>query len=165
MKRHQEYGDTFFIDEVFVKIDGKQLYLWRTVDQDGVIFDILLQRRRDRKAAKRFFNRLLKSHRNKFRKIVTDMLRSLGAAHRELLPDTIHDISQYANKRAEISHQPTRVRERGMRRFNSMQQAQRFLAVPAAVHNLFNLGRHHISARNHRFFQMRAFKLWNYATE
>ena len=96
---------------------------------------------------------------------MTDMLRSLGAAHRELLPDTIHDISQYANKRAEISHQPTRVRERGMRRFKSMQQAQRFLAVPTAVHNLFNLSRHHISARNHRFFQMRAFELWNYATE
>jgi putative transposase len=162
-RRHQGFGDTFFIDEVFVKIDGIQHYLWRAVDQDGEVVDVFLQRRRDGKAAKRFFRRLLKIHRNEPRKIVTDKLRSYGVAHRELIPETIHDTSQYANNRAELSHQPTRVRERGMRRFKSMQQAQRFLTVHAAVYNLFNLGRHHVSAKNYRFFRLRALESWNCA--
>ena len=162
-KKHQGYGDTFFIDEVFVKIDGKQHYLWRAVDQDGEIVDVFLQRRRDGKAAKRFFKRLLRAHRMEPRKIVTDKLRSYGVAHRELIPDTIHDTSQYANNRAELSHQPTRVRERGMRQFKSMQQAQRFLTAHAAVYNLFNLGRQLVSAKNYRFFRSRAFASWKYA--
>ncbi len=162
-KKHQGYGDTFFIDEVFVRIDGKQHYLWRAVDQDGEIIDVFLQRRRDGKAAKRFFKRLLKAHRMEPRKIVTDKLRSYGVAHRELIPESIHDTSQYANNRAELSHQPTRVRERVMRRFKSMQQAQRFLTVHAAVYNLFNLGRHLVSAKNYRFLRLRAFASWNYA--
>ena len=162
-RRHQGFGDTFYIDEVFVKIDGIQHYLWRAVDQDGEIVDVFLQRRRDAKAAKRFFKRLLKTHRNEPRKIVTDKLRSYGVAHRELIPDTIHDTSQYANNRAELSHQPTRVRERVMRRFKSLQQAQRFLTVHAAVYNLFNLGRHLVSAKNYRFFRLRAFASWKYA--
>ena len=163
-KKHQGYGDTFFIDEVFVKIQGKQHYLWRAVDQDGEIVDVFLQRRRDGKAAKRFFKRLIKTHRMEPRTIVTDKLRSYGVAHRDLIPDTIHDTSRYANNRAELSHQPTRVRERVMRRFKNMRQAQRFLAVHAAVYNLFNLGRHLISAKNHRFFRLRAFTSWKYAT-
>ena len=160
-KKHQGYGDTFFIEEVFVKIDGSQHYLWRAVDQDGEIVDVFLQHRRDGKAAKRFFKRLLKTHGTEPRKIVTDKLRSYGVAHRELIPETIHDTSQYANNKAELSHQPTRVRERVMRRFKSMQQAQRFLTVHAAVYNLFNLGRHLVSARNYRFFRFRAFASWN----
>ena len=163
-RRHQGFGDTFFIDEVFVKIGGIQHYLWRAVDQDGEIVDVFLQRRRDGKAAKRFFRRLLKTHRSEPRKIVTDKLRSYGVAHRELIPDTIHDTSQYANNRAELSHQPTRVRERGMRRFKSPQQAQRFLTVHAVVYNLFNLGRHLVSAKNYRFFRSRAFSSWKCAT-
>jgi len=161
-RRHQGFGDTFFIDQVFVKIDGIQHYLWRAVDQDGEVVDVFLQSRRDGKAAKRFFRRLLKTHRNEPREIVTDKLRSYGVAHRELIPDTIHDSSQYANNRAELSHQPTRVRERGMRRFKSMQQAQRFLTVHAAVYNLFNLGRHLVSAKTYRLFRLRAFASWNY---
>ncbi len=162
-RRHQGFGDTFFTDEVFVKIDGIQHYFWRAVDQDGEVVDVFLQSRRDGKAAKRFFRRLLKIHRNEPRKIVTDKLRSYGVAHRELIPETIHDTSQYANNRAELSHQPTRVRERGMRRFKSMQQDQRFLTVHAAVYNLFNLGRHHVSAKNYRFFRLRALESWNCA--
>jgi len=162
-RRHQGFGDTFFIDEVFVKIDGKRHYLWRAVDQDGEVIDVFLQSRRDGNAAKRFFRRLLKTHRSEPRKIVTDKLRSYGVAHRELIPDTIHDTSQYANNRAELSHQPTRVRERGMRRFKSTQQAQRFLTVHATVYNLFNLGRHLVSAKNYRFFRLRAFASWNCA--
>ena len=141
-RRHQGYGDSFFIDEVFVKIQGRQHYLWRAVDQDGEVVDIFLQRRRDGKAAVRFFKRLLRASGCDPRRIITDKLRSYGVAHRELLPDTIHDTSQYANNRAELSHQPTRVRERGMRRFKSARQAQRFLSTHAAVYNLLNLGRH-----------------------
>ena len=149
-RKYRGYGDTFFIDEVFIRTDGKQHYLWRAVDQDGEVVDVYLQRRRDAAAAKRFFKRLLRKHGVEPRKIVTDKLRSYGVAHRELIPDTIHDTSQYANNRAELSHQPTRVRERGMRRFKSVVQAQRFLGVHAAVYNLFNLGRHLISASHYR---------------
>ena len=93
-RKHQGYGDTFFIDEVFVKIDGKQHYLWRAVDQDGEVLDVFLQKRRDGKAAKRFFNRLLKRHQGEPRKIATDKLRSYNVAHRELIPESIHDTSQ-----------------------------------------------------------------------
>ena len=163
-RRHQGFGDTFFIDEVFVRIQGRQQYLWRAVDQDGEVVDVFLQVRRDGNAAKRFFKRLLKTHHGEPRKIVTDKLRSYGVAHRELIPDTMHDTSQYANNRAELSHQPTRVRERGMRRFKSMQQAQRFLSVHAAVHNLFNLGRHLVCAEHYRMFRQRALASWGCAT-
>ncbi len=156
-RKHQGYGDTFYIDEVFVKIHGKQHYLWRAVDQDGEVVDVFLQTRRDGATAKRFFKRLLRNHRNEPRKIVTDKLKSYGFAHRELIPESIHDTSQYANNRAELSHQPTRARERGMRRFKSIQQAQRFLNAHVAVYNLFNLGRHLVSAKNYRIFRLRAF--------
>jgi putative transposase len=103
-RKHRGYGDTFYIDEVFVKINGKQHYLWRAVDQDG-----------------------------EPRKIVTDQLRSYGVVHRELMPDVSHDNSQYANDRAEQSHEASRVRERVMRRFTTVRQAQRFLGAHAAV--------------------------------
>jgi len=162
-RTHQGYGDTFFIDEVFIKMDGKQHYLWRAVDQDGEIIDIFLQKRRDGRAAKRFFKRLLKKHSNEPRKIVTDKLGSYRVAHRELIPDTTHDTSRYSNNRAELSHQPTRVRERGMRRFKSIQQAQRFLGVHATVYNLFNLGRHLVSAANYRLLRLSAFASWEKA--
>lgn len=133
-----------------MNINGKQHYLWRAVDQDGEVVDVFLQTRRDGRAAKRFFKRLLRSQGNEPRRIVTDKLRSYDAAKRELMPDVIHDKRPYANNRAELSHQPTRVRERGMRRFKSFQQAQRFLGVHAAVYNLFNLGRHLVCAELYR---------------
>jgi putative transposase len=121
-RKHRGYGDTFYIDEVFagvpdLKINGKQHYLWRAVDQDGEVADVFLQAKRADTAAKRFFKRLLRSHGGEPRKIVTDKLRSYGVARRELMSDVIHDTSQYANNRAEQSHEPTRVRERVMRRF------------------------------------------------
>ena len=162
-RKHRGYGDTFFIGEVFVKIDGIQYYLWRAVDQDGEVVNVYLQKRRDGAAAKRFFKRLLKMHRDEPRKIVTDKLRSYIVAHRELIPDSIHDTSRYSNNRAELSHQPTRVRERGMRRFKSIIQAQRFLGVHSAVYNLSNLGRHLISAKIYRLLSLRAFTSWKSA--
>jgi len=146
-----------------VKIQGVQHYLWRAVDQDGEVVDVFLQNRRDGKAAVRFFKRLLRVSGSEPRRIVTDKPRSYGVAHRELIPDTIHDTSQYANNRAELSHQPTRVRERGMRQFKSTHHAQRFLSTHATVYNLFNLGRHLVSAEHYRFFRQRAFASWKCA--
>ena len=163
-RRHQGYGDTLYIDEVFIKIRGQQKYLWRAVDQDGEVVDVFLQSRRDGAAAKRFFRRLVRNHGSEPRRIVTDKLRSYGVAHRELIPESIHDTSQYANNRAELSHQPTRVGERGMRRFKSTQQAQRFLSAHAAVYNLFNLGRHLVSAKHYRLFRENAFASWKCVT-
>jgi putative transposase len=167
-RKHRGYGDTFFIDEVFVKINGKQHYLWRAVDQDGEVVDVFIQARRDGAAAKRFFKRLLRSHGGEPRKIVTDKLRSYGVAHRELIPDVIHDTNQYANNRAEQSHEATRVRERGMRgpasrKFKSVRQAQRFLGAHAAVSNLFNLGRHLVRAQHYRNLRASAFAEWSRA--
>jgi len=162
-RKHPGFGDTFFIDEVFVSIKGQRCYLWRAVDQDGDVIDVYLQPRRDAKAAKRFFRRLLRSHGKRPWKIVTDRLRSYGVAHRELLPGTIHDTDPYANNRAELSHQPTRVRERGMRGFSSPEQAQRFLSVHAVVYSLFNLQRHLVSAAFCRIRRVRALESWNAA--
>jgi len=162
-RKHRGYGDTFYIDEVFVRINGKQHYLWRAVDQDGEVVDVFLQARRNAASAKRFFRRLLRSHGNEPRKIVTDKLRSYGVAHRELILETIHSTKQYENNRAEQSHEATRVRERGMRRFKSVGQAQRFLGAHAAVSNLFNLGRHKVGAQHYRDLRMSAFKDWKVA--
>lgn len=163
-RRHPGFGDTYYLDEVFVKIGGKQHYLWRAVDQDREVVDVYLQERRDANAAKRFFQRFLKSG-GMLREIVTDKLRSYGVAHRTLMPEVKHKTEQYANNRAELSHQPTRVRERVMRRFKLIQQAQRFLESHAAVYNLFNLHRHSLCRRFFKLFRIRSFAIWDAVTE
>lgn len=162
-RQHRGYGDTFYIDEVFVKINGKQHYLWRAVDQDGDVVDVFLQAKRDGAAAKRFFKRLMRNYRGEPRKIVTDKLRSYGVAHPELIPEATHVADRYTNNRAEQSHEATRVRERGMRRFKSVRQAQRFVTAHAAVHNLFDLGRHLISTSHYRNLRSSAFSEWGRA--
>ena len=144
-----------------IQINGKQHYLWRAVDQDGEVVDVYLQAKRDGAAAKRFFRRLLRSSGDEPRKIVTDKLRSYGVAHRKLIPETIHSTKQYENNRADQSHDATRLRERGMRKFRSVDQAQRFLDAHAAVSNLFNLGRHLVRAQHYRDFRMSAFGEWS----
>ena len=165
LKRRQgRLGDTWHLDELFVNIRGQQHYLWRAVDQDGDVIDILLQPRRDRRAAERFFRKLLKGQGGVPRRMVTDKLRSYAAAHRTTMPSVAHDTSQYANNRAEVSHEPTRQRERGMRRFKSMAQAQRFLSVPGITQNLFRVGRHLLRAANYRILRARAFVVWNAET-
>jgi len=111
-RREGRLGDTWYLDEVFVTIQGQRQYLWRAVDQDGDVIDILIQPRRDRRAAKRFFRTLLKGQRSEPRRLVTDKLRSYSAAHRAVMPSVVHDTRRYANNRAEVSHQPTRQRER-----------------------------------------------------
>ncbi len=162
-RKHAGYGDTFFIDEVFVKISGKQHYLWRAVDQDGEVVDVYLQYRRDGAAAKRFFKRLIRNHGEEPRKIVADKLRSYGVAHRELIPETVHSTEQYENIRAEQSHEATRARERKMRKFKSTTQAQRFVTAHAAVQNLFNIGRHLVKAEHYRNLRISAFSEWRRA--
>ena len=162
-RKHRGYGDTFYIDEVFIRINGKQHCLWRAVDQDGEVVDVYLQAKRDGTAAKRFFKRLLRSYGSEPRKIVTDKLRSYGVAHRELMPDVIHSTEQYENNRAEQSHEPIRVREGGMRKFKSVKQAQRFLGAHAAVSNLFNFGRHLVKAEHYRSLRTSAFADWSRA--
>ena len=162
-REHRGYGDTLFIDEVFVRIRGQQRYLWRAVDQDGEVVDVLLQERRDATSAMRFFGRILVRLGREPRTIVTDKLGSYAVARRELLPDAAHDTRRYANNRAEVSHQRTRIRERGMRRFKSILQAQRFVGVHAAVSSLFNLGRHLVAAGHYRTLRQGAFASWDSA--
>jgi putative transposase len=127
---------------VFVRIQGVQHYLWRGVDQHGVVLDILVQERRDAKAAKRFFRRLLMGLDYVPRVIVTDKLRSYGVAKRHLLPDVEHRQNRYLNNRAESSHRPTRRRERQMQRFKSPEQAQDLLSAHAFIRGHFHQRRH-----------------------
>ena len=135
-------GNIWYLDELFVTIQGQRQYLWRAVDEDGDIIDILVQSRRDRRAAARFFRTLLKGQGREPRRLITDKLRSYTAAHRTVMPSVVHSTQPYENNRAEVSHQPTRQRERQMRRFKSARHAQRFLSVHGVVLNLFRLGRH-----------------------
>ena len=163
-RREGRLGDTWHLDEVFVTIQGEWQYLWRAVDQDGDVIDILVQPRRDRKAAKRFFRKLLKGQCRVPGRLATDKLRSYAAAHREVMLSVVHTTKQYANNRAEVSHEPTRQRERQMRRFKSPGQAQQFLTVHGLVQNLFRVGRHLLRAPHHRELRGRAFLVWHAAT-
>jgi len=122
--RRSQPGDTWHLDEMFIRIRGERYYLWRAVDQDGQTLDILVQKRRNTAAAKRFFRKLSKGLRYVPNRLVTDKLRSYRAAHRTTLPSVQHCTTQYANNRAEVFHQPTRQRGRHMRRFKSPRQVQ-----------------------------------------
>ncbi len=159
-KRQGRLGDTWYLDEVFITIQGEHQYLWRAVDQDGDTIDILVQRRRNQRAAERFFRRLLKGQGREPRWLITDKLKSYGAAHRSIMPTVRHSNHVYANNRAEVSHEPTRQRERAMRGFNSPTQAQRFLTLHGLTQNLFRVGRHLLQAVNYRLLRTQAFQVW-----
>jgi len=163
-RREGRLGDTWHLDELFVTTQGERQYLWRAVDQDGDVIDIFVQARRNRRAAERFFRKLLIGQGSEPRRLVTDKLRSYGAAHRTIMPSVVHVTERYANNRAEVSHQPTRQRERQMRRFKSTAQAQRFLSAHGVIQNLFRVGRHLVRATNHRTLRARAFRVWNEVT-
>jgi putative transposase len=163
-RRRPRPGDKWYLDEVFIRIQGKLHYLWRAVDQDGIVLDILVQRRRDSGAAKRFFKLLLKGLQYVPRVLVTDKLGSYGVAKRALMPDVEHRKSRYLNNRAENSHRPTRRRERQMQRFKSERQAQRFLSAHAFIYGHFRPRRHLITARRYRKVRSVAFKVWNRET-
>ncbi len=145
-RRRSQTGDKWHLDEVFISINGAQHYLWRAVDQEGNVLDILMQSRRDKQAAKKFFRRLLKDLAYVPRVLITDKLPSYGAAKREVLPSVEHRQHKRLNNRAENSHQPTRERERRMRRFKSPGHAQRFLAAYGPITNHFRPRRHRLTA-------------------
>src|SRR6266567_6187699 len=149
-RRRPQPGDTWHLDEVFIRIRGVLHYLWRAVDQHGVVLDILVQDRRNGAAAKRFFKHLLQGLRCKLRRLITDGLRSYGVAQRAILPSVRHRTSRYLNNRAENSHRPTRRRERQMQRFKSSEQAQAFLSPHAFIHGHFHPRRHLMTSDSYR---------------
>ena len=161
LKRRQgRLGDTWFLDAVFVAINGQRQYLWRAVDQDGDLIDLLVQPRRDGRAARRFFRQLLKSQRQEPGRLVTDKLGSYRVAQRDVMPGVTHDTTQDANNRADVSHQPTRHQERQMRGVTSPAHAQRFLHVHGVIQNLFRVGRHLLRSVHHRMLRARSFTVW-----
>jgi len=166
IKKHRgSLGDTWYMDEVYiVTVRGERRYLWRAVDQDGDVLDILVQNRKNKQAALRFFKKLMKGQGRSARLIVTDKLPSYGAARKDIMPTSMHCDDRYANNRAEVSHEHTRAQERQMRRFKSPGQAQRFLAVHSQVHNLFRIGRHLLRAVNYRMLRSRSFETWQQVT-
>ena len=163
-RRRTRTGDKWHLDEVFLKINGVQHYLWRAVDQKGVVIDILVQPKRDRFAAMRFFRKLLRASGRRPRVIITDKLRSYGAAKRIVMPSVAHRQSRYLNNRAENSHQPTRERERRMRRFKSARHAQRFVEVHGIITSHFRPRRHLLSAADYRQIRSKRFRVWNEVT-
>ncbi len=163
-RRRPRCGDQWYIDEVFLTIRGERHYLWRAVDQDGNVLDILVQSRRNTQAAKRFFRKLLKGLHSVPRVIITDKRKRYGAAKREILPGVEHRQHKGLNNRAENSHQPTRLREKKMRRFKSAKHAQRFLSAFGPITGHFQPRRHHLSSQEYHAILRARFQTWNEVT-
>ena len=159
-KRQPKPHTTWHLDEVYLKIDGRLVYLWRAVDAEGEVLDVLVRTRRNKWAALKLMRKLLKKYGFVPDKLVTDDLRSCGAAANDLGIAKRHERGRWRNNRAENLHQPTRRRERKMQGFKSVESAQRFLSVHAAAHNTFNVQRHLTSARTHRAFRASALQTW-----
>jgi len=163
-RRRPRPGDKWYMDEVCLTIKGEHHYLWRAVDQESNVLDILVQRRRDKQAAKKFFRKLLTGLTYVPRVIVTDKLKSYGAAKRELLPGVEHRQNRYLNNRAENSHQPTPQRERYLQRFKSPGHAQRFLSAYGPISQHFRPHRHRLSAPVYRQELAKRFQIWREIT-
>ena len=163
-RRHGQLGDVWHVDEVFITIRGERRYLWRAVDQDGDVLDILVTCRRDARAAKRFFRKLLKGRGGSPFQPFTDKLRSYVAARRELGLSTTHRTGPYEKNRAEVPHQHTTERERQMRHFKAEAHPQCILAVHAAVQDSFRGARHRLKAIHHRLCREQAVNTWKSAT-
>ena len=153
-------GDKWHMDEVVLIIAGVKHWLWRAVDQNGMVLDILVQSRRDAQAAKRLLHKLLKRQCRAPRVMITDKLASYGAAKREVMPSVEHREHKGLNNRAENSHPPTRRRERQMKRFKSPGQAQRFLSAHDGISNVFHLRRHQVPPALYRAARTQAFRVW-----
>ncbi len=163
-RRRPRPGDTWHLDEVFIQINGKQQYLWRAVDQEGNVLDILVQSRRNKAAARKFFRRLRKDLAYVPRVIITDKRASYGAARREVLPSVEHRQHKRLHNRAEHAHQTTRERERRTRRFKSPGHAQRFLAAYGPIASHFRPRRHRLSAPAYRATRTERFAIWRAVT-
>ena len=164
-RRQPRRGDKWHLDEVVLTIKGKHHYLWRAVDPDGHVLDVLVQSKRNRQAAKRFFCKLLKGLRYAPRVLITDKLKSYAAAKAQVMPGVERRQHKGLNNRAELSHQPTRQRERQMRRYKSPRHAQRFLSAHGPINNVFRCPRSHLSAQQYRHVRTQAFSLWNKVTD
>jgi putative transposase len=162
-QRRAKPSPRWHLDEMAVRIAGDWMYLWRAVDDEGEVLDVLVQRRRDKRAARRLMRKLLTKQGFAPTEITTDKLRSYGAAFAEIGLSARHEQGLRRNNRAEVSHQPVRRRERKMQRFKSPGSAQRFLSVHAAAYNTFNVQRHLISRRTLRTFRVEAMKQWRAA--
>ncbi|MCM2477737.1 IS6 family transposase [Rhizobium sp. CG5] len=154
-------GDKWHLDEVVITIGGRKHWLWRAVDQDGFVLDVLVQSRRNAKAAKRLMRKLLKAQGRAPRVMITDKLRSYGAAKREVMPGVEHRSHKGLNKWAENSHQPVRRRERIMKRFKSARHLQRFVSIHDPITNLFHIPRHDILSVHHRALRTVAMQAWH----
>ena len=152
------------LDEMFVSIRGQQMYLWRAIDDEGEVLDVLLTSKRDKRAALRLMRKLLRKHGVSPMTIVTDRYRAYGAAFKEMELHVDHVMHKRANNRIESSHVPVRRRERKRQGFKSARSAQRFLSMHAATYNLFNVSRHLTTARVHRVFRAEALANWRLAT-
>src|SRR5919202_1992516 len=161
---HPKPSRYWHLDEMVARIAGQAVYLWRAVDHEGEVLDMLVQRRRDKAAARKLMRKLLKTQGFVPAVVPTDGLRSYGAAFREIGLSARHEQGRRMNNRAENSHQLTRRRERKMQGFKSPGSAQRFLSCHAAVHNVFNLQRHLISRSTLRRFRAAALEQWQTAT-
>jgi putative transposase len=164
-RRQPRRGDKWHLDEVVLTIKGKHHYFWRAVDQDGHVLDVLVQRKRNRQAAKRFFCKLLKGLLYAPRVLITDKLKSYAAAKVLIMPGVEHRQHKGLNNRAELSHQPTRQRERQMRRYKSPRHMQRFLLAHGPINNVFRCQRNRLSAQQYRHVRTQAFSLWNVVTD
>src|SRR3954462_14445127 len=153
-------GDKWHLDEVVVKIAGVKHWLWRAVDQTGMVLDVLVQSRSDKQAAKRLLRKLLKKQVRPPRVMITDKLASYGAAKREIMPGVEHRQHKGLNNRAENSYQPTRRRERQMKRFKSARHVQRFVSIHDPIANLFHLRQDHVPASQYRAARAQAFEDW-----
>lgn len=162
--RRLSVRDKWHLDEVRVTINGAVFWLWRAVDADGHVLDILMQTQRDKVAAKKFMKKLLKQSGFAPRVLITDKLRSYAAARRELLPRVEHRQHKGLNNRAEASHQLTRLRERRMQRFKSSGQAQRFLAAFEMIRQHFHPKQHQLTAQEFRQVMHQRFKSWRQVT-
>ncbi len=159
-RRRPRPGDKWHLDEMFIRINGKDHYLWRAGDQEGNVLDILVQSRRNKLAAKRFFRKLLKGMQYVPRVVITDKLKSCSAAKAEIMPGVEHRQHKGLNNRAENSHQPTRVREKVMRRFKSAGHAQRFLSAFGIISSHFKPRRHLLTAALYRAEMQSRFETW-----
>jgi putative transposase len=162
-KRRPKPHSIWHLDEVYLKIDGRMVYLWRAVDAEGEVLNVLVQSKRNKHAALKLMRKLLKQYGFVPDRLITGDLRSCGAAAHDLGIESRHQRGRWKNNRAENSHQPTRRRERKMQRFKSAGSAQRFLSTYAAVYNTFNVQRHLTSARSHRVLRNAAVRTWREA--
>lgn len=160
-RRQPRLGDIWHLDEVVVKIRSRKYWLWRAVDQDGLVLDEILQSKRDKRAAKRLLRRLMKQHGLVPKRIITDKLRSFGAAKREIAPGVEHRSHKGLNNRAENSHLPFRKRERAMQGYKSLGNLQRFISIHSVIRNCFSVPARRRSALTTRYHRLEAFDVWN----